>query len=164
MSIPKTHFGTLQGFLEVLDDVGSKSDLASVAIKQGLQLDDLLPIVEAGEMLGLIQVQTGDVSLTEKGHLFIAASPKVRKRMLHDMVLNLDAFKRFLEHMKKINDKSITREDLLNFFLESGHAIDSNNESQDTTSDFTWFIEWGRQGLVLTYDVNNEIIRLRSKV
>jgi NitT/TauT family transport system ATP-binding protein len=164
MSIPKTHFGTLQGFLEVLDDVGSKSDLASVAIKQGLELDDLLPIVEAGGMLGLIQVQTGDVSLTEKGHLFIAASPKVRKKMLHDMVLNLDAFKRFLEHMKKNSEKSISREDLLNFFLESGHAIDSNNESQDTTNDFTWFIEWGRQGLVLTYDVNNEIIRLRSKV
>lgn len=162
MVIPKTHYGALQGFLEVLDDVGSKSDLANVALKQGLELDDLLPIVEAGEMLGLIQVQTGDVSLTEKGHLFIAASPKVRKKILHDTVLNLDAFKRFSEHMKKSSEKSISKEDLLDFFLESGHAIDSNND-KETTSDFNWFIEWGRQGLVLTYDANNEIIHLRSK-
>lgn len=162
MLIPKTHYGTLQGFLEVLDDIGSKSDLASVALKQGLELDDLLPIVEAGEMLGLIHVQTGDVSLTEKGHLFIAASPKVRKKILHETVLNLDAFRRFSEHLKKSNEKSISREDLLDFF-ESGHPIDNNKDNEDRISDFNWFIEWGRQGLVLTYDANNEIIRLRSK-
>lgn len=162
MLIPKTHYGTLQGFLEVLDDIGSKSDLASVALKQGLELDDLLPIVEAGEMLGLIHVQTGDVSLTEKGHLFIAASPKVRKKILHETVLNLDAFRRFSEYLKRSNEKSISREDLLDFF-ENGHLIDNNKDSQDRISDFNWFIEWGRQGLVLTYDANNEIIRLRSK-
>ena len=159
MAIPKAHYGRLQGFLEVLDNVGSKSDLASVALKQGLELDDLLPIVEAGKMLGLIEVHTGDVSLTEKGHLFIAASPKVRKKILHDTILRLEAFKRFSEHMQKSSLEIISKEDLLNFLFESGHATDSHG----TTSDFDWFIEWGRQGLVLTYDANNEMIRLRSK-
>ena len=73
------------GFLEVLDDLGGKSDVAEIASKQGLELDYLLPILESGEMLGFIQVQAGDVSITEKGHLFIAASPKVRKKILRDI-------------------------------------------------------------------------------
>jgi NitT/TauT family transport system ATP-binding protein len=160
-AIPKTHYGSLQGFLEILDDIGSKSDLAGVALKQGLELDDLLPIVEAGEMFGLIQIQTGDVLLTEKGHLFIAASPKVRKKMLHDMVLNIDAFKKFADYLKKRGSQSISREDLLKFFSESAGALDNNN-TQDATNDFNWFIEWGRQGLVLTYDANSETITLRK--
>ncbi|MEO9362605.1 MAG: AAA-associated domain-containing protein [Nitrososphaera sp.] len=155
MTIPKTHYGALQGFLEILDDIGSKSDLARVALKQGLELDDLLPIVEAGEMFGLIQVQTGDVLLTEKGHLFMAASLKVRKKMLHDMVLNIDAFKKFADYMKESGSQSISREDLLRFFSEGIAGLDATN-------DFAWFIEWGRQGLVLTYDANSEIVRLRK--
>jgi NitT/TauT family transport system ATP-binding protein len=163
MIIPKTHYGTLQGFLEVLDNVGSKSDLASIALQQGLELDDLLPIVEAGEMLGLIQVQTGDVLLTEKGHLFIAASSKGRKKILHDIVLNLGAFKNFVDYMKKSGEQSISREDLLQFFSSENAALHDNAGHDITTNDFNWFIEWGRQGLVLTYDANNEIIRVRSK-
>src|ERR671939_1215105 len=93
MIIPKTHYGVLQGFLEILDDLGQKSDIASIALKQGLELDALLPIIDAGKMLGLIDVQTGDVLLTEKGHLFIAASPRVKKKMLREIVLNVDAFR-----------------------------------------------------------------------
>jgi NitT/TauT family transport system ATP-binding protein len=162
MIIPKTHYGVLQGFLEVLDDLGRKSDVAGIALKQGLELDDLLPIIDAGEMLGLIQVQTGDVSLTEKGHLFIAASPKARKKILREVVLNLGAFKKFTDYMKQSGKQSITKEELMEFL--SGENAAANDNHDDTTNDFSWFIEWGRQGLVLKYDANNEIISLRSKL
>ncbi|HVX02439.1 MAG TPA: hypothetical protein VHA09_04735 [Nitrososphaera sp.] len=39
-----------------MDNVGTKSDLASIAMQQRVELDKLLPIVEAGEMLNLIRV------------------------------------------------------------------------------------------------------------
>ena len=89
MDIPKVHYSVILGFLEVLDDLGGKSDIAGIASKQGLELDYLLPILESGEMLGFIQVQAGDVSITEKGHLFMSASPKVRKKCYMTLLLNL---------------------------------------------------------------------------
>lgn len=164
MIIPKTHYSVLQGFLEILEDLGSKSDVANIALKQGLELDDLLPIIEAGKMLGLINVQSGDVSLTEKGHLFIAASPRVKKKMLRDMVLNIDAFKKFIEYMQNTGKQSISKEDLLEFVSKENNNTASIDDSQNNLNDFKWFIEWGRQGLILKYDANNEIISLRSKV
>lgn len=164
MIIPKTHYSVLQGFLEILEDLGSKSDVANIALKQGLELDDLLPIIEAGKMLGLINVQSGDVSLTEKGHLFIAASPRVKKKMLRDMVLNIDAFKKFIEYMQNTGKQSISKEDLLEFVSKENNNTASVDDSQNNLNDFKWFIEWGRQGLILKYDANNEIISLRSKV
>ena len=162
MIIPKTHYGVLQGFLEILDDLGDKSDVANIALKQGLELDDLLPIIEAGKMLGLIHVQAGDVLLTEKGHLFIAASPRVKKKMLQDMVLSIDSFRKFIEYMQNIGKQNISKEEILEFVSEE-NSTSSYNDNQDNINDFNWFIEWGRQGLVLKYDANNETISLRDK-
>jgi NitT/TauT family transport system ATP-binding protein len=162
MIIPKIDYTTLQGFLEVLDNLGSKTDLANVALKHGLALDDLLPIIEAGEMLGLISIQTGDVLLTEKGHLFIAASPRVRKKMLQEIMLNLDIFKKFVSYADKNGKDSMSKEDLLELVSNENSAV--ANDSRDLMSDVDWFIEWGRQGLVLKYNADNETISIRSKL
>lgn len=156
MIIPKAHYSVIEGFVDVLDHLGGKSDLASIALRQGLEIDDLLPIIDAGEMLGLIKVQSGDVILTEKGHLFIAASTKGRKRMLREIIVNLDPFKKFANYLKQNGRQKISKEDTLEF-------ISKENPSSDAISDFNWFIEWGRQGLILKYDADSEIIRLRGK-
>ena len=50
----------------MLDDLGGKLDVAGIASKQGLELDYLLPILESGEMLGFIQVQSGMYQLLKK--------------------------------------------------------------------------------------------------
>ena len=115
MDIPKVHYSVLLGFLEILDDLGGKSDVAGIASKQGLELDDLLPILESGEMLGLIQVTAGDVSITEKGHLFIVASPKVQKKMLRDVVINLDTFKKLVDLVKRSEKGRISKDEVLEF-------------------------------------------------
>jgi NitT/TauT family transport system ATP-binding protein len=152
----------LVGFLEVLDDLGGKSDVAEIASKQGLELDDLLPILESGEMLGLVKVQSGDVSITEKGHLFIAASPKVRKKILRDIIVNLDIFRKLIDLIQQSEKGNITKEDFLDFISDNGFAFDLSNED-DSFNDFDWIIEWGRQSLILSYDANTETIALRPK-
>lgn len=162
MTIPKIDYTTLQGFLEILDNLGSKTDLANIALKHGLTLDDLLPIIEAGEMLGLIHVQTGDGLLTEKGHLFIAASPRVRKKMLQEIMLDLDIFKEFMNYADRNGKQNISKEDLLEFIGNENAAVAKDNV--DLMDDFNWFIEWGRQGLMLKYDADNEIISVRNKL
>src|ERR1051326_4196043 len=115
LDIPKVHYSVLVGFLEILNDLGGKSDIAGIASRQGLELDDLLPILDSGEMLGLIQVTAGDVSITEKGHLFIAASPKVQKKMLRDVVINLEAFRKLVELVKQSEKGRITKDDVIQF-------------------------------------------------
>ena len=159
MEIPAVNYSVLLGFLEVLDDLGNKSDVAGIASKQGLELDDLLPILDSGEMLGLIQVQAGDVSITEKGHLFIVASPKVRKKILRETLIKLDVFKKLVELIRQSENGHIIKSDVLEF-------ISSRNVSatdSDSSKEFDWLIEWGRQALILTYDVNSESVGIRQQ-
>ncbi len=159
MEIPAVHYTVLLGFLEVLDDLGGKSDVAGIASKQGLELDDLLPILDSGEMLGLIQVQAGDVSITEKGHLFIVASTKVRKKMLRDTLIELDVFKKLVELIKQNENGHITKSEVLEFI--SNRNISATD--RDSSSEFDWLIEWGRQALILNYNANNESVGIRQQ-
>ncbi|MFZ0222309.1 MAG: AAA-associated domain-containing protein [Candidatus Nitrosopolaris sp.] len=162
MDIPKANYSVLIGFLEILDDLGGKSDVAGIASKQGLELDDLLPILESGELLGLIQVFAGDVSITEKGHLFIVASPKVRKKMLRDVVINLDTFKKLIDLVKQSDNGHISKDELLEFISNENLANQSPDDDIDISNEFDWIVEWGRQALILNYDANEETISIRS--
>ncbi|HZA06868.1 MAG TPA: AAA-associated domain-containing protein [Nitrososphaeraceae archaeon] len=159
MDIPKVHYSVLLGFLEVLDDLGGKSDIAGIASKQGLELDYLLPILESGEMLGFIQVQSGDVSITQKGHLFIAASPKVRKKMLRDIIIQFDIFRKLIDLVKQSENGHIRKDEVLEFIS----ANDITTTNNDELNDFDWIIEWGREALILNYNANTETISLRQR-
>jgi NitT/TauT family transport system ATP-binding protein len=159
LEIPAVNYSVLLGFLEVLDDLGNKSDVAGIASKQGLELDDLLPILDSGEMLGLIQVQAGDVSITEKGHLFIVASPKVRKKILRETLIELDVFKKLVELIRQSENRHIIKSDVLEFI--SNRNISATDS--DSSKEFDWLIEWGRQALILTYDANRESVGIRQQ-
>ena len=124
-------------------------------------MDDLLPILESGEMLGLIQVTAGDVSITEKGHLFIVASPKVQKKMLRDVVINLDTFKKLVDLVKRSEKGRISKDEVLEFVSNQGVVVPSPNG--DGSNEFDWIVEWGRQALILSYDANEESISIRQR-
>ena len=160
MDIPKVHYSVLVGFLEILNDLGGKSDIAGIASRQGLELDDLLPILDSGEMLGLIQVSSGDVSITEKGHLFIAASPKVQKKILRDVVINLEAFRKLVDLVKQSENGRISKDEVIRFVSNQDIITPSSNVGN--SNEFDWIVEWGRHALVFNYDANEESISIRN--
>jgi NitT/TauT family transport system ATP-binding protein len=165
LDIPRAHYTVLLGFAEVLDDLGGKSELAGIASRQGLELDDLVPILETGEMLGLTQVSAGEVSITEKGHLFIVASPKARKKMLKDVVVNSETFKKLIDLVKQSDKGYITKDEVLEFVSHSHENMTMQSPDGDPhiSDEFDWIVEWGRLLLILNYDVNEETISIRKK-
>ena len=158
------NYSILLGFIEILDDVGGKSEIAELASKENLELDSLLPILESGDMLGLINVHEGEVSITEKGHLFLVASLKVRKKMLKDIMINFDIFKKVIDLISHSQERYITKDELLEFISNSYPSfITYSTDENSSNSNFDWLIEWGRHALILNYDANEERISLRGK-
>jgi hypothetical protein len=111
-------------------------------------------------MLGFIQVQSWDVSITEKGHLFIAASPKVRKKMLRDIIIQFDIFRKIADVIKQSENGHMRKDELLEFISANDATTTINN---DELNDFDWIIEWGREALILNYNANTENISLRQR-
>ena len=54
--LPHARPGGIAGFLELLADRGGRDDLYKLADELSMDVDDLLPIVDASAMLGLVAV------------------------------------------------------------------------------------------------------------
>jgi hypothetical protein len=79
----KVTFTRLIGFIDILNHMGAKADVAAISSKEQLELVDILPILETDQMLDFIEVKSGDVSITEKGYSILAASPRQQKIILN---------------------------------------------------------------------------------
>lgn len=142
--------------------MGGKSDVAAISSKEELELDDILPILEAGKMLGLIEVKSGDVSITEKGYSLLAATPSQQKIILKDAIMKLRPFQKLIDLIKQSKSGYITKQDLLQYPSATSNADD--DYYYDFANNFDWIIGWGRVALLIDYSANNESIRLRSDV
>ncbi|MEM4725541.1 MAG: AAA-associated domain-containing protein, partial [Nitrososphaerales archaeon] len=114
VSLPRAHVGQVIGLLEVLEDFGGRVDVAKVADDLMLNLDELLPVVEAAELLGFLKVDSGDIILTDEGKKFLAEGSSGRKKMLNQLVANLGTYKAVLHYISSHNGE-VSKDDLLNF-------------------------------------------------
>ncbi len=88
--------GQVLGLVEIVGGLGTAVDAARLADELGGDLVTLLPILDTGEMLGLVKVEKGDISLTEFGLKFQKTS-KNKVRLLKDQLSKIEPFKTALE-------------------------------------------------------------------
>src|SRR5579872_6174868 len=62
--------GQILGLVEITGGLGGPVDAAKLGDEFGADLVTLLPILDTGELLGLVKVDKGVVSLTDFGHKF----------------------------------------------------------------------------------------------
>jgi NitT/TauT family transport system ATP-binding protein len=79
--LPHARVGALAGFLEIVAERGGRVDLHRVAGELHLDVRDLLPLVDAAVLLGLVQVQEGDAILSPEGRAFVEAPVLARKEL-----------------------------------------------------------------------------------
>src|SRR5262245_4958417 len=81
--LPHAPIGMVLGLLEhLLARPGGREDLYKLGGPLGYELDDLLPVTEAGKRLGLVTIQAGDIELTEEGRVLAQAEEPERKKRL----------------------------------------------------------------------------------
>jgi NitT/TauT family transport system ATP-binding protein len=88
--------GQILGLVEIVGGLGSTVDVAKLADEFGANLVTLLPILDTGEMLGLVKVEKGDISLTEMGLKFQKTS-KNKVKLLKDKLSKIEPFRTALE-------------------------------------------------------------------
>ncbi|MDE2590642.1 MAG: AAA-associated domain-containing protein [Patescibacteria group bacterium] len=153
MTIPRAQVSTVMGLLEILHDFQGKVDLAKVADELRLELDDILPAVNAAKLLKLIQVNSGDLIITNEGTALLSKSISGRKKELNNMVSNLGEIKGILGFIRKEHGNEVTKEELLSFIKQEMPDVDAEQT-------FSWIVDWGRYALLLRYDSNSQKIKL----
>jgi len=144
--LPHARPGGMAGLLELLLDKGGRDDVYRLANDLAFEIDDLLPIVDAAQLLGFLKVEEGDAAITESGTEF-ANSEILRQKELFraaavENVLLLRQIRRALEAK---SDHTVPED----FFLD---MLDEQFSEEECLRQMETAIAWGRYAELFDFD------------
>lgn len=146
--LPSCHMNALAGLVERISVEGGKTDLASLAAELALQLDELLPIVEAGELLGFVRVQEGNLWIRPLGEAYAQASILARKELVASRILRLPLIRWVYETLQQDDNQRVAED----YFLEKlKHDFGDLAADQLETA-----INWGRHAELFGFDQDSK--------
>jgi NitT/TauT family transport system ATP-binding protein len=155
-ALPHSRPGGIAGLLELLEDRGGSEDLYHVADDLHLEVDDLLPILEAASLLGFAKAREGDVEITPEGKAFALADIPTQKNLFREAAL---AHVPLLQQIRAALEKKSDRTMPLEFFHD---LLDEHFSEESTRQQLETALNWGRYGEIFTYDPETDRIRLHT--
>ena len=144
--LPHARPGGVAGLLEMLMDRGGREDIYRLADELGFEIDDLLPIVEAGTLLGFLTVSEGDAEITAPGRDFAVADILTRKILFRQAAVErVPLLKQITRSLQAKSDHAVP-EDLFHDLLDE-HFTEAEAGRQLETA-----IHWGRYAELFDYD------------
>jgi NitT/TauT family transport system ATP-binding protein len=147
--LPHARPGGIAGLLEMLIDRNGREDLYHLADELVMEVDDLLPIVEAASLLAFIHVYEGDVEITPEGRAFAEADIQTRKVLFREAALKHVPLLSQIERTLKLKSDHTVSDD---FFYDILEAHFSEDEAQRQLSTA---INWGRYAELFDYDADD---------
>jgi NitT/TauT family transport system ATP-binding protein len=144
--LPHARPGGIAGLLELIIDLGGRTDIYRLADELAFEIDDLLPIVEAASLLGFLRVEEGDVAITPAGHEYaeseILKQKEVFRKAALEHVLLLRQITRALNNK---TDHTVPED----FFLD---MLDEQFSEEETQRQLETAINWGRYAELFDFD------------
>ncbi|HXO05270.1 MAG TPA: AAA-associated domain-containing protein [Candidatus Sulfotelmatobacter sp.] len=151
--LPHARPGGVAGLLELLMDRGGEEDLYHVAETLLLEVDDLLPILDAAVMLGFATAHEGDVKITPQGRVFAEADISARKRLFREALTQVPLMQHIVKALENKSDHTMPVE----FFRD---LLDERLPAHDVEQQIETALNWGRYADIFTYDSASDRLRL----
>ena len=152
--LPTAGVNRVFGLLDLLRAYNGKTDVANLTIDLRIALDELLPIIDTAEYMGLVAVQQGDISLTDLGKKALAGKMPERKRLVREKLIGLEPFAdmtRMIHEKKQLSRFELAR------FLSSKYGY-----TTELPTVVNVVISWGVFTGLFRYDGQSESLQPRE--
>ncbi len=146
--LPEASVGGMSGLLEILLARGGDEDLPKLAHELTFEVDDLLPLVDAAQLLGLAEARDADLHITEEGRVFVAASILDSKKIFAKLARERAPLVRAICNALETTDDGTLGE---GFFLD---LLRRGFSEEEARAQLSIAIDWGRYGELFDFDVN----------
>ena len=146
--LPEASVGGMAGLLEILVAHGGREDLPKLAHELTFEVDSLLPLVDAAQVLGLADVDDADLHITEEGRVFVAANILESKQIFALRARQRAPLVRAIcKALEATKDGNLGE----TFFLDLLRRGFSEDEARQQ---LRIAIDWGRYGELFDFDTN----------
>ena len=143
-SLPQVRIGAIAGLLKFLEDRKEK-DLYRLGQELMLEVDDILPIVEAAKLMDFLVIQEGDLILTPVASV-IAGGIDQRKQIVRTQILSNIRLVQQISRMLQAKRNQRISEELILDILETHFS------PQEAMRQLKTAIDWGRYAELYSYD------------
>jgi NitT/TauT family transport system ATP-binding protein len=151
--LPHAPIGQLIGLLEAMHRTPEADSISSLAQSLLLDLEDLLPLVEAAKLLDWAYVDKGHYDLTPEGRRVVEGDEVERRRLFCAHASRTPLLRMILTELQGCPGQPVPREQILGLLESAFPQIEA--ERQLATA-----INWGRYGEMLDYDADEEALTL----
>jgi NitT/TauT family transport system ATP-binding protein len=147
--IPDINLPQVFGLLEILEDRNGREDGYRLARDLNLGLSDLLKVMKAAEILGLVETPGGDLVLLPLGKTFLASDINQRKRILRERLREHGLFNYLIRLLSAQESQSLEKEVILEHL-----AMLLPNEDPEPL--FSTLVNWGRFAELFGYNKDED--------
>ncbi len=154
-ALPHARVGSISGLLElILEQPEGRDDIPRLADTLQLEVDDLLPILDAAVLLGFATVAEGDVTLTEIGRQFATATILESKDLFRQQVLgSVPVLSNVVRILTEKGNGSMRADFFLDLWGEQFPQPEAERQ-------FSTAVDWGRYAELFEYDAGEERLYL----
>jgi NitT/TauT family transport system ATP-binding protein len=148
--------GGLAGLVEIVYARGGRVDLPDIAAELNFEIDDLLPLVDAAEMLNLLEVEGADLLLTDVGKEFTTADIQHSKQIFAEQAREHAPLVRTIWRALNSSADGSLRDGFFLDLLRRGFSTSDAQQQLDTA------IDWGRYAELFDYDSDSGQITIEE--
>ena len=158
LPLPEVSAGGLSGLLEILTARGGTAGLAELAEDFTFEIDDLLPLVDAAEMLGMATVGGAQITIADSGLAFAAADIDTGERLFAEAAATHAPLVGAIEKALHATADGSLREGFFLDLLRRGFSAEEARRQLDIA------IDWGRYAELFEYDAERGELLLEEGV
>lgn len=154
--LPHVGIGDVTGLIELVHSKGDREDLYQLGRDFQLEIDELLPLVDAIKILKFGDAQEGDLVLTDKGRAFAEAGVLEEKQLFREQAIaNVTMLRHMIRDLQAEPGHTLPEEHFLAELKE--HFSENEAWSQLET-----VIDWGRYAELFSYQEERGVFRLEE--
>ena len=156
--LPRVSANLLSGLLEALAAApfNGKADLPVLADELHMEGDDLFPVSDALQMMHLVEVEGGDIKLTDVGKQFVDADTDERKKIFQRQLLT---YVPLAAHIRRILQERAHHGAPKSRFFDELEDHMSTEDAEETLRSVT---AWARYAEAFAYDDDTQTFSLEN--
>jgi NitT/TauT family transport system ATP-binding protein len=151
--VPYANITEVIGLIDILQNNDGSMRIESLQKYLGIEIDEILPVIDAAKIIGLVTITRDCINLTNMGEKLYSLDPEKRKEVISTSICDMPVFKKIVSVLRKNGPQPKA-------YLIG--MIEKELFKKESEIQFRRIVQWGRYAEIIYYDAEKNEMRLNA--